>query len=256
MRVDTPPPSLHTNGDRELASTYPNKKISSTHVATMDPRKNLRSSYLMKYQPHHFVIQNNFTLPTPRLTLPIYDLITREWMAELRSYLYRIPPRSTNAPISIVACDSKFKDMLLNWLVSAIVHIRPLLSHILIFSMDQPLHSILVRHGFDSILVEPQALLSPGLLQKVEGSHRKGFYVAMVLRLTVMRLMNHWGYAAANYDTDAIILRNPDQLYYTNFNSSDLIGSRGKFPTSVRGIFGLTLCAGVFMVKSTPGIGR
>lgn len=268
--VDTPPPlhvdiddnraksEYHDDKAREVTSEYPitSRKITSTHATTEDPRKNLRSSYLMKYQPYHFVIQNNFTLPIPRLTLPIYDLITHEWMATLRNYLYQIPPHSTNAPISIVACDSKFKDVLLNWLVSAVVHIRPLLSHVLILSMDQPLHSMLVEHGFDSVLVEPQALLSPSLLRTIESDHRKGFHVAMVLRLTVMRFMNHWGYDAANYDTDAIILKNPEELYYTNFQNSDLIGSRGKFPKSVRGVFGLTLCAGVFMVKSTPGIGK
>lgn len=242
---------------RDTMFSSDEQKIYASTSSIGDAKKDLQSSYLMKYQPHHFVIQNNFTLPMPRLTLPIYDLITRKWMEELQNYLYQIPPHSTSSPISIVACDSKFKDVLLNWLISAMVKTQqPLLSHVLILSLDQPLHSMLAGHGFDSILVEPCELLASSILQKVEASHRKGFYVVMVLRLTVMRLMNHWGYDVANYDTDAIILRNPERLYYDDFSSSDLIGSRGKFPTSVRNVFGLTLCAGVFMVKSTPEIGR
>lgn len=218
-------------------------------------KKDLRSSYLMKYQPYHFVIQDDFTLPMPRLTLPIYELIQRDWMEKLRDYLYQIPPNSTKSHISIVACDSKFKDVLLNWLISAMVTTQPPLSHILIFALDRPLHSVLVEHGFDSVLVDPQDLLSASMLRGVEGSIRKAFYIVMVLRLTAMRLMNHWGYGVANYDTDAIILKNPEQLFYVDLSSSDLIGSRGKFPVSVRAVFGFTLCAGVFMVKSTPEIG-
>jgi hypothetical protein len=230
--------------------------VSPVNIATRDPKKDLRSKYLMKYQPHHFVIRKGLTLPMPRLTLPIYDLITRIWMEKLRNYLYQIPPHSNTSLISIVACDSKFKDVLLNWLLSTMAaQSEPLLSNILIFSLDQPLHVLLVKHGFSSILVEPREVLSASMLPKVEGSHRQGFYVAMILRLTVMRLVNHWGYDAANYDTDAIILKNPEPLFYVHFNSSDLIGSRGKFPTYVRDVLGLTLCAGVFMTKSTPGIG-
>ena len=215
----------------------------------------LHSSYLMKFQPDHFVIRDGFSLPLPRITLPIHNLITKQWMADLRNYLYKIPPNSTGSPISIASSDSNYENVLINWLISATVNVHPPLSHILILSLDKPLHERLLNHGFDSVHVDAKDLFASNMLSKIQHSDRLAFYVVMVLRLTVMRLLNHWGYDAANYDTDAIILRNPELLYYSDFNSSDVIGSRGRFPESVKDVFGLTLCAGVFMVKSTHQTG-
>ena len=227
----------------------------SARTIGVDELKDLRSPYLMKYQPHHFVIRDGFHLPMPRLTLPAYNLITRPWMEHLRSYLYKIQPNSAHSLINVVACDSKFKDVLLNWLIHAMVEIRPPLSHVLVLSLDQALHTALIERGFDSVCVDGQDFLTPETLHMLEGSGRRMFHVAMMSRLVVMRLLNHWGYDAANYDTDAIVLKNPQILYYDKLNSSALIGSRGRYPEAVKAIFGLTLCAGVFMVKSTPQTG-
>ena len=70
-----------------------------------------------------------------------------------------------------------------------------------------------------------------------------------------MRLLNHWGYDAANYDSDAIILKNPEVLFYEEFSDSHLVASRGRFPDSANEKFGLTMCAGMFMIKSSPETG-
>ena len=209
----------------------------------------------MKFQPAHFRIRDKFILPMPKMTLPIYKLITKPWMADLRNYLHQIPPNSTGSPISIASSDSNYENVLLNWLLSAAVNTNPPLSHILVLSLDKPLHDTLVTHGFDSVYVDYRDLLASDVLKNIQNSDRLAFHVVMVLRLTVMRLMNHWGYDAANYDTDAIILKNPEDLYYGEFKDSDVIGSRGRFPESVKNVFGLTLCAGVFMVKSTQQTG-
>lgn len=205
----------------------------------------------MKYQPYHFVIQDHFTLPMPKATLPMYDLIRQQWMQDIRNYLLKIPPKtnSSKSLISIVACDSKFKDVLLNWLISATLDTQPPLSNILILALDRPLQSTLVEHGFDSVYVDCKQLVASHMLSK------RAFYIVMILRLTVMRLLNHWGYDAANYDADALILRNPELLYYEEFSSSDLIGSRGKFPEEARNALGLSMCAGMFMVKTSPQTG-
>ncbi len=206
-------------------------------------------SSLMENPPDdHFVIGDEFTLPMPRLTLPISNLITKQWMMDLRNYLSKIP---SNSLISVTSGNSKYENVLLNWLISATVNTDPPLSHILILSLDKPLHQTLVEHGFDSVYVDFKDLLASDILERLQQRKHTVYFVLMILRQTVMRLMNHWGYDAANYDTDAIILKNPEQLYYGDFMNSDLIGSRGTFPGSVRKVLGLTLCAGTFMSKST-----
>ena len=198
----------------------------------------------MSRVPDQFVIEDDFTLPMEEYTLPIKKLIKKQWMVDLQDYLHKIPPGSL---ISIASGDSSYENVLLNWLISATVNTYPPLSHILILSLDRPLHKTLVDHGFDSLYVGYKDLLASNLHSE---NHKRplAFYKVMVTRLTVMRLMNHWGYDTANYDTDAIILKNPEHLYYRDFKSSDLIGSKAAVPN-------LSMCAGVFMTKSTPRIG-
>lgn len=241
-----------SSSPRTGPSPSPTYSLSTSY--RLQASKNLRSSYLMKY---HFVIRDDFTLPVPKATLAIYDLIRQQWMEDLRAYLHKIHPHnSNNSLISIVSCDSKFKGFLLNWLISATIDTHPPLRNILVLSLDQPLHRTLVKHGFDSVYIDSKELLMPFLLSELQASNRPGFHVVMILRLTVMRFLTHWGYDAANYDTDAIILKNPEHHYYADFNSTDIIGSRGKFPTKVFDVFGLTLCAGVFVIKSSPETGE
>ncbi len=192
-------------------------------------------------------LDQGINLPMEEFTLPIEELLKKQWMADLRDYLHKIPPGSL---VSIVSSDSNYQNMLLNWLISA-TRIDPPLSHILILSLDKPLQRTLMNHGFDSVYVDYKDIL----IEKVWTNRRLILFMIETLRLTVMRLMNHWGYDAANYDTDAIVLKNPEQLYYGDFKNSDLIGSRGAFPGSVKAIFGLTMCAGAFMIKSTPKSG-
>ena len=219
--------------------------------------KNLHSSYMMKFQPYHFVIQDHFTLPMPKATVPVHDLIRQQWMAELRNYLLNILPstRSSQSLISIVTCDSKYEDVLLNWLISAKVNTQPPLKNVLVLALDRELQESLKDHGFDSVYVDSEALLAPRILAQVAGKHHSAFYVVMIVRLTVMRFLNHWGYDTANYDADALVLKSPELLYYEELGDSLLIGSRGRFPDEARGVLGLTLCAGVFMIKSSSMTG-
>ena len=252
-----------SNGDPVITQGYTNgeQHVSDVHVMeysipkvtkTLEEKKNIHSSYLMQYQPDHFVINYSLTLPMPQVTLPIYELIKQQWMADLRKYLYKIPP---NAIISIVSSSSSYLNLLLNWLISATIETNPPLSNILVLSIDQSLHEILVRHNITSIYIDFRGLFYPKMVSILQKKHKVAFRIVMVMRLTVMRILNHWGYDVANYDVDAIIINNPEYLYYKVFNSSNVIGSRGKFPEFVRRIFGITLCAGAFMIKSTTGSG-
>lgn len=244
---------VQRNGVLEIRT---DKALADTMLA--EDSKDLRSIYMMRYQPYHFVIRDHFTLPMPWATLPIYQIIKQQWMEDLRAYLLQVPTRtnSSRSLVSIVACDSKFEDVLLNWLISASMDTQPPLSHILILALDSQLQASLQEHGFDSVYVDSKQVLSRNILSKLATSSHSAFYMVMVLRLAVMRLLNHWGYDVANYDTDAIILRNPEQLYYGELGDSDVIGSRGKFPQEVMDSFGLTMCAGMFMIKSSLETGK
>lgn len=197
-------------------------------------------------QPDRFIIEDedDFAIPLQDITLPIHKLMKKRWMKELKDYLRKVPSGSL---ISIAIGDSSSEELLLNWLISAAVNTQPPLSHLLILSLDIPLQETLEVHGFHSVYVDCEDLL--------DRQNSSLTLMALTVKLTVMRLLNYWGYDVAHYDTDAIVLKNPERLYYSDFKKSSIVGLRGAFPPSAKNSVGLAVCAGVFMMKSIEKTG-
>lgn len=193
-----------------------------------------------------------FQLPVPHSTLPINILLTQSWVKELQEILVTIDPHS--GPISLTTSDFKFREVLLNWLAASTLHITPQLSHPLVLCTDKSVYSLLKSRNIVSIYIPAESFVD----KKTRDELKKhiAFTQTQILRLTVMRFLNHWGYDVANYDADAFLVKNPELLYYDDANrESNVIGSYGKFPSEVKHLWGVTLCAGMFMIKSGPATG-
>ena len=123
------------------------------------------------------------------------------------------------------------------------------MKNILVISFDSPLHELLQRVGIESVLVPPESLASQyGMCVAHD------FYKLLMARVTVLRLINYWGYDVAHYDTDAIILKNPLSLYNKHADS-DVVGSTGVWPFELSKKWGFTLCMGTILFRSTLQIG-
>lgn len=140
--------------------------------------------------------------------------------------------------------------MLLNWLISATLVAGISLDDIIVISMDEPIHRLLVERGVKSVLVTPVMLLS-----ELIGHRLRVFNQVMMTRLAVIRLLNHWGFDVANYDTDAILLKDPQAVFDRNAQSG-VIGTFGKFPQGLYKQWGIAVCTAVLVVRSTPQTGR
>ena len=75
-----------------------------------------------------------------------------------------------------------------------------------------------------------------------------------IVRLTFFRLMSHWGYDVVMYDSDAVVLKNPQPLFDAN-EEVELVGSAGKGPDSIGHVWGRTICTGVLLMRSSPDLG-
>ena len=192
-------------------------------------------------------IDESLTLPVPFATLPLKQLLQQQWVADLRQILKQISPGL--APVSIVTADYKFREVLLNWLVAAKTQASPPLTHVIVFSLDQALCELLNQRRIHCVFVAPSKYLTSKAIASL--TKHIVFSEVMVLRLTAMRLINYWGYDAANYDTDAIILKNPESLYLRRADSH-LIGSYGHHPGELSRAWGTTVCCGLFMIRSSP----
>ena len=195
----------------------------------------------------------NFNLPVPFATLLQGQLLQVKWIQELRGYLNTVTPDS--GPVTIVSSDYSYREILLNWLISALVRVDRPLSNVLVLSLDSSLHALLQGKGFACIHVPPDQLLRSVVINRLALTGHVAFTQVHILRLTVMRLVNHWGYDVANYDTDAIILKNPEPLYYKQYQDSDFIGSYGHSPLDIKQEWGIAICIGAMMIRSSNNTG-
>ena len=189
----------------------------------------------------------SLTLPVPFATLPLERLLHQKWVTDLQRILKQLPRGL--APVSIVTTDYKFRNVLLNWIIAAKTQANPPLTHIVVFSLDQAFCDLLNRRRIHCIFVAPSHYLTEKAIARL--TKHIVFSEVMVLRMTAMRLMNHWGYDTANYDTDAIILKSPESLYLRHADSH-MIGSYGHYPGELSRAWGTTVCYGMFMTRSSP----
>ena len=192
-----------------------------------------------------YVIRSEFLFPQPRAVKPVPEITRAEWMKDLQSTLSGF----SSHQVTMVTSNQAYRDVLLNWLVSATVNAKIPPETILIIAMDRPVHSLLKEKGMQSVLVTPAALLTPAV------AGRGVFNQVMMTRLSVIRLLNHWGYDVTNYDTDAILLRDPRPVFESH-SESDIIGTFGKFPTLLYKEWRAALCTAVLVVRSSAKTGE
>ena len=192
-----------------------------------------------------FKIVQPFTFPQPSFSLPANLLLRSRWVVDLQDYLRATQGRT----ISMVTATAEHTDVLLNWLIAASVKIAEPLQNIIVISMDARLHSILVTRGIDSLYIHKDMIVSP------DADVPRAFSQVHVVRLAVLRLMNHYGYDVINYDCDAIPLRNPQPIF-DEYRDTDLIGTFGKGPDVLYKKWGVALNTGVMVMRANSKIGE
>lgn len=194
-----------------------------------------------------FIFRDDFSFPQPRVMERLAVIKSSSWMRGLHRYL-----RSLNEDVEyihLLTSNFKYIDVLLNWLISAAVRNNIPTQNILIVSMDTATHKILLEKKFCSILVPPFSLFS------LQSNFSKPFEKVMMLRLTLMRIINHFGFNVAMFDTDAILLRDPKHIFGRLANA-DIIGSVGTIPDDLFMEWGVTICIGVVLIKSSVRTGE
>ena len=237
--------------DKETPGTVVAKGTNSSQVVLSTDNNSPGKEDLLEVpvsMPGGFEIREPFSLPVPFATLPLEQILHTDWLQALKDFLSTL--KLDSGPVTIVSSDYKYGEVLLNWLISALIRVDRPLSNVLVLSIDSSLHALLQGKEFASIHVPPEQLLRPAVLQIITLTNHIATHV-YILRLTVMRFINHWGFDAANYDTDAIVLRNPEPLYYEQYRDSDFIGSYGHFPPDIKQEWGIAVCTGAVMIRSS-----
>lgn len=198
-----------------------------------------------------FAIREPFSLPFPEESYSVPTILTRPWVQQLKDFLKTVNPQ--DQLVNMIVANYDYQDVVINWLVSARLKASPPLENILVVALDLPLTQFLEERGFANILLEPHTLLEriPETYAKFQ-IHRCG---AAPARLTVLRFINHWGFDVANYDPDAIMLKNMKPLYGA-MPEVDLFGGYGEWPVVFSARWGTALCVGSWMLRASPVMGE
>ena len=208
------------------------------------PRPHIEQHLATAEPGTRFEIHSDFHFPHPRAVHTVREILHSDWLQKLKATLLMMP----TTQVTMVTSNLPYKDVLLNWLISAVVKASIPLTSILVVAMDNPLHRLLQERGINSVLVTPDALLS------LETQAMGTFTQVMMTRLALLRLLNHWGLDVAFYDTDAVLLKDP-QPVLDRHRGSGIVGVMGKFPTALYKTWGVALCTAVMLVRSSTATG-
>ena len=222
-----------------LLAPEPTKPTSSTSNSNLKLPQTLR-------REKTFVFREDFSFPQPLVMRELAEIEPAPWIHSLRTFLHSLDPSMSH--IYLLTSNFDYVDVLLNWLISAVVRSDIPIKTILTVSMDYATHRLLIERGFNSIFVSPSFLFLPS------AEFSQPFEKVMMLRLAIMRIINHFGFNVAMFDTDAILLRDPQPLFAGQVNA-DIVGSVGTIPDDLFAEWKVTICIGVVLVRSTPKTG-
>ncbi len=176
------------------------------------------------------------------------EILGSQWMKRLR-YLLRTV--NSAGQISITFANFGYIESLLNWLIVAQVKVKPPIMNVIVVCLDEDVFRILNERDIPSVLISPNSVTrNVSKLQEKNFSH-----TVWVMRFVIYRLINYFGYDVVSYDTDAIIMKNPQPMFDEHRNS-DIVSSAGSFPFKLGRMWGFTACMGVVMFRSSPRTGK
>ena len=194
--------------------------------------------------------RSNFSFPHQSRTKSLETVLGLHWVQELKSIVTTAKLSTCTSPLSIVASDSRYSEVLFNWLLFAVVKVSIPQDSIVIVSLDETLYDFLKMRNFTTIHVDAQTLFKGRILTDV-------YRYAQILmsRMSVLRLINHFGHDVIHYDPDAILLKDPWSLFYNHNCESDIVAGRGRYPFEINEEFGVTMCMGFAFFRSSPVTG-
>ena len=171
-----------------------------------------------------------------------WDLQQNFWAAPLRELVKTV---STDNQVALLFSTYSYLNSTLNWLIAAKVRCKPPVTNVIVVCYDMETYKILMKREISSVYINPNTLL-PG---------RKAKFT-FTTRLIVLMTVTSWGYDVIQFDADAIVVKNPQELFERH-PSSDIVASRARsWPPTVSEKWGFVACMGVVLFRSTPKIGK
>ena len=210
-------------------------------------------------EPHVASKQSLPTLPSIPADMPFPDdiksreeLQKTECVSKLYDFILNLD-KSVSPHVNMVFGDSKHTNLVLNWIIAAMLRLEPPLHNVMVISLDRPLCDTLTakKLPLTCIVVSIECIFGSNVY---DGGER-GWLKGTMVRHPVLRLINYWGYDVASYDSDAVLLRNPQPLYEERPHMS-VLASSSNFPKELNIEWGFVACTGALVLRSSPSTGK
>ena len=174
-----------------------------------------------------FSLPENNSLPFRDYIISVEELRKVRWVSELHNHLLTLN-KSVSPHLNMVFGDYLHKHLVLNWIYGALIGLKTPLTSVLVLSLDQLLCDIVDSRA--STL--PVSCITAPIGTIIDFDCGGEWITATMVRPLALRLINHWGYDVATYDSDAVILKNPQDLYDQHLET-DLIASASIWPENI-----------------------
>ena len=195
--------------------------------------------------------ETELVFPYPNITRSPREMLNSPWATELKA---KLDAAKIGKQLTYVTVSMNYFPVLINWLIYAKINAMPILENLLVVCMDKPSHEVLNRKGILSQMVSINDIIYS--IKDMDGS---GIFSARVItRLTVLRLLNYWGYDVLIMDIDALLINNI-QPVLDHFHESDIIMSTANakncIPSASRKLWGFCLCIGLLLIRGNANTG-
>ena len=195
--------------------------------------------------------------PLPAIeTMPFRDYLKNEeefkeakWQKTLHDHLLTL----NETYVNMVNGDYEHRVIVENWIVAAVTVLRPPLKNVLIMSLDHKLCDFLANSSHTGHL--PITCFVTSVDSVLTANASQEWIIRTMVRPITVRLINYWGYDVATYDSDAVVLKNPQDLYQ-KYQSTHLLSSASVWPKNLAEPWGFTLCTGAVLFKASSEMGK
>ena len=189
-------------------------------------------------------------MPFPTHIKSREELQKTECVLVLYNFLLSVD-KSVSPHVNMVFGDSEHAHLVMNWIIAAMLRLEPPLHNVVVISLDRRLCDNLAakKLPLTCIVVSVESIFVWSVDQQIDWRRR------MMVRQPVLRLITYWGYDVAAYDSDAVLLHNPQPLYDERPHVN-LFAASEAFPPEVAKVWGFTNCAGTLILRSSPSIGK
>ena len=178
------------------------------------------------------------------------DILNLPWVKQLQRMLSHIST-THNPQVNLVVADEKSIELLLNWMIAALVRLDDPLRNVIVLGIDVGVCELLDNWNIACVFSDPTTFLQPN----DKFVRFLPVYWAPQTRLLAARLVNFWGYSFATYDTDAVLLRNPQPLYNAHRGPNIIAGAGDHWPRWARQEWGFAVCLGAMLIRNGPNTG-